>query len=166
VDSTLLGVDGRYRAHESLAVYAGLRYQDFSDGNRRVAVFTDGRWRQRNGPRYKLDVTGSLYASRNSREDAAYFNPERDFEALFGLDNQWRMFRRYARSLVHRLHARAGIYDQASFGGNLVWSLDYEFAWSLSDALELRMGWTRARRVYDGSPEYQTFWRAGLDGRF
>jgi biofilm PGA synthesis protein PgaA len=166
IDSNLVGFNAGYRRHESLSGFTGARYQDFSDGNRRMALFADGRWRQFNGQRYKLDATASLYTSTNSLDGASYFNPERDLELMLGLDHQWRMFRRYDQILVHRLSTRAGTYDQANYGSGLIWDLNYEINWDVTDALALRLGWNRARRMYDGAAEYQTYWLAALDGRF
>jgi biofilm PGA synthesis protein PgaA len=166
IETDLFGLTAVYRRHESLRLGSGLRYQDFDDGNERWSFSGDGHWRWLSRPTYKLDFTGSLYGSTNSLDDAVYFNPERDFEGLLGIDQRWRMFRRYDRSLGHRVHGRAGFYEQKSFGSDLVWSLDYELTWSASDALELRLGWHRARRVYDGGAEYQTFYLAALHGRF
>ena len=166
IDSNLVGFNVGYRRHELLSGFTGARYQDFSDGNRRIAFFADGRWRQFNGPQYKLDATASLYTSKNSLDGASYFNPERDLELMLGLDHQWRMFRRYDHILTHRLNTRAGTYDQANYGSGLIWDLNYEINWDVTDALALRLGWNRARRMYDGAAEYQTFWLAALDGRF
>ncbi len=123
-----------------------------------MAFFADGRWRQFNGPRYKLDAIASVYTSTNSLDGASYFNPERDFELMLGLDQHWRMFRRYDHILTHRLSTRAGTYDQANYGSDLIWDLNYEINWDVTDALALRLGWNRARRMYDGAAEYQTFW--------
>ncbi len=166
IDSDLFGLTAVYRRHESLRLASGVRYQDFDDGNERWSLYGDGHWRWISRAIYKLDLTGSLYSSTNSLDDAVYFNPERDLEGMLGIDQRWRMFRRYDRSLSHRLHGQAGLYEQKSFGSDLVWSLDYELTWSASDALELRLGWQRARRVYDGGAEYQTFFLASMNGRF
>ena len=166
VDSDLAGLNLGYQAHESFGVFSGLRYQDFSDGNRRTALFADARYRALTTSRYKLDLTAGAATSQNSLDDAAYFNPDRDFTAVAGLDNWLRTFRHYERWLQHRLHLWAGTYDQKSYGSDLIWGIDYELTWALSDALQLRGGWQRARRVYDGAPEYQTFFTAGLYGWF
>lgn len=166
VESDLAGLSLGYAAHESFGAFAGLRYQDFSDGNRRVALFADARYRALTTSRYKLDLTAGAATSNNSLDGAAYYNPERDFTAVAGFDNWLRTFRHYERWLQHRLHLWAGTYDQKTYGGDLIWGIDYELSWSLNDALQLRGGWQRARRVYDGAPEYQTFFTAGLYGWF
>jgi len=167
VDSNLAGIDVSYRRHESLRVFSGIRFQDFSDGNRRFAGFVDGHWRRITGPRYKLELTGGLAASSNSIGNVAnYFNPDRDFEVMVGADNHWLAYHRYDERLVHRLHAQVGLYNQQSFGTDFIWSLHYEVIWTVSDTLNLRLGARRGRRVYDGRPEDQTFLMAGLEGRF
>lgn len=171
IDSDLAGVDLEYRRDESFSAGAGVRYQDFDDGNERTGIFANTRWNVYNRPRYKVDVTG--YAATSSADDpnAPYFNPDRDYELSFGLDNRWLMYRRYEQTLTHRLGLGAGIYDQESYGpgdaydSEGIWDIDYEVIWTPNDAWELRGGWHRARRTYDGNNEYQEFWRLGIYGR-
>jgi biofilm PGA synthesis protein PgaA len=171
IDSDLAGLDLEYRRDESFAAGAGVRFQDFDDGNERTGIFANTRWRAINRPRYKLDVTG--YAATSSADDpnAPYFNPDRDYELSIGFDNRWLMYRRYEQTLTHRLGLGAGIYDQESYGSGDaydsegIWDIDYELIWTPNDAWELRGGWHRARRTYDGNNEYQEFWRIGIYGR-
>jgi hypothetical protein len=50
----------------------------------------------------------------------------------------------------------AGNYHQEDFGSDSTWALQYEQRWSPHDQFDLGYGIVRARRVYDGVPEYQT----------
>ena len=70
-------------------------------------------------------------------------------------------------ALLFRFLARKPV-GMISLGNSadLIWDLNYEINWDVTDALALRLGWNRARRMYDGAAEYQTFWLAALDGRF
>jgi hypothetical protein len=113
-----------------------------------------------------LDGYASFRGSQSSKEDAVYFNPERGLELLVGVDNVWRQFRLYDKALRHRFGANAGIYDQKQFGSDHVWTLDYDLNWDINEQLAMRVGWQRSRRVYDGGPEYATYWSFGFNGWF
>lgn len=165
IETDLAGLDIGFRRDESFAIGAGVRYQDFADGNERTGVFANGRWRAFTAPRYKLDLIGYLAASDAAQMDTPYFNPDRDFEIYAGLDNRWLMYRRYEQTLTHRLQLGTGVYDQKSYGSDGTWDLEYELVWAPTAAWELRGGWHRARRTYDGNPEYHSFWMLGVRGR-
>lgn len=162
--STDIGVD--WRAHERRSVHAGAGVSRFSDGNRRDSARLRGAQRLITAPHYRMDGLLGFYASRNTRAGASYFNPRSDHAVDFTLDNDWLMYRRYTHSFRHRLALSAGSYHQEDFGSDLIWSLRYEQRWSPNDRFDLGYGLMRARRVYDGSPEYQTTLMADLTWRF
>ena len=166
VESDVAAVTARYAAHESAAANFRLTRQDFSDGNVRTAFTADARRRLYTAPAFKLEATGELSTSHNSRDDVAYFNPERDLGVLAGLAGTWRQFRRYEQSFTHGLHARAGVYDQDGFGSDAVWLADYQFRAQLNNAVSLNAGIRRSRMVYDGEAEYATFFLGGVEVRF
>ncbi len=47
-----------------------------------------------------------------------------------------------------------------------MWAAQYEQRWNPFDRFELAYGLIRARRVYDGTPEYQSTFYLNLDWRF
>ena len=144
----------------------GLRYLDFSDGNRRRSIQGDAFQRLINHPHYKLYGTLGIYTSRNDRDNAPYFNPRRDLSVDLALINEWLQYRRYERSLRHRLAVGLGRYDQRGFGGGATWLLRYELQWNPCDRLELILGLSRAHRIYDGEGEDINRIHLNLDWRF
>lgn len=166
IESNLFGVDTTFRRSESWHVSAGLFYQDFDDGNDVLGLNADTRLRLYDRFTYMLDGYAAAYASKSSKDGAVYFNPERSLEFLVGIDNVWRQFRRYDKALTHRVGVNAGLYDQKRFGSDPIWTLDYELNWDINQQLAIRFGWERSRRVYDGGPEYATYWLFGLNGWF
>lgn len=165
IESDLLLVDARYQGNESWYVGSSLGYQDYTDGNDVVSLVANGHYRLINGYFYKLDGFASVGTSSGSNNNAVYFNPSSAFEAMVGVTNIWRQYRLYDRSLTHRLSFDVGTYDQSGFGSGGIWTLGYEVIWNLSDRHGLRAGWQRSRRIYDGGPEYGTFWLLGVDAR-
>jgi biofilm PGA synthesis protein PgaA len=113
-----------------------------------------------------MDGLLGIYASRNTRDDAPYFNPASDLAADVTLDNEWLLYRRYEYSFSHRLALTAGTYHQEDFGSDPTWALQYEQRWAPHDQFDLAYGVTRARRIYDGDAEYQTTLYLNLDWRF
>lgn len=166
IESDLLAVDTTFRRHESWSVSGGVYYQDFDDGNNVLGLNADTRLRLFDRMRYRLDGYAGVGASKSSKDDAVYFNPERGLQALVGVDNFWRQFRSYDKVLSHRFGANFGLYDQKRFGSDSIWTLEYELNWDINEQLALRFGWERSRRVYDGGPEYASFWLFGFNGWF
>lgn len=166
-------IDGRgvtlaadWRAHESRAIHAAAQSLDFSDDNRRRSLYLSGFQRLITGPHYKLDSRLELYTSRNTRNNAPYFNPAADFSTDVTLIQEWLLHRRYERSFRHRLATTAGRYRQRGFGTGTTWAARYEHEWHPGDRTGLTYGVTRARRIYDGAAEYQTILYLNLDWRF
>lgn len=159
-----IGAD--WRSSELRSVHAGARSIDFSDDNRRTSANVLGVQRLLTRSRYRLDGLLGFYASRNTRGDAPYFNPEQDFSADLTLDSEWLLFRRYDHAFRHRLALSVGTYHQQDFGSNSTWAARYEQRWNPADRTELSYGLMRARRVYDGVAEYQTTLYLNLDWRF
>jgi len=143
-------VEVAWRAHESRSAAISWGQMNFSDGNRRNSM--QARWTERviAGPVYKLEITGSLDASRNSSTGAPYFNPSHDFSPALEFSNEWQQWRRYTRAFTHRLVVSAGSYSQAGFGSGSTYAARYEQEWESDDRLTFRYGIGRSLHPYDG----------------
>jgi biofilm PGA synthesis protein PgaA len=99
-----------------------------------------------------MNLLGGVYASTNSLAAAAppYYNPRRDGSASMTVQNEWTQFRRYDRSLTHRLDMEFGRYWQAGHDSGRIQSLRYVIAWAPDDRSELRLALGYLRRPYDG----------------
>jgi biofilm PGA synthesis protein PgaA len=150
-----LALSARYRSHESRETSVFLGAMDFEDGNLREWLGASYSQRVLNRPHHKLRASVSTYFSRNSEDDAPYFNPSSDSEVTVGLEHEWRIFRDYDRSLVQRAGIYAGIYDQESYGSDSLWRFRIEHEWEISDRLNFSYGFDIARRPYDGNQEEQ-----------
>jgi biofilm PGA synthesis protein PgaA len=167
------GIGGRgaelaatYRVHESRTFAAGVRALDFSDGNLRTGASLAWSERLVTGPVYKLDLLLAADASRNSREDAPYFNPSSDFTPSLTLANDWLTWRRYARSFRQRLSLTLGSYRQSGFGAGGVWGVQYEHVWEVDRRLYLRYGLGRDAHPYDGARTTRDYALLTLGWRF
>lgn len=160
------GLVARYAVHESRRFALGFARMAFSDGNDRDGYL--GSWFERwvSTPRWRLESTASLGASRNSLAGAPYFNPASDLTATVELAGEWLAWRRYERSFRHRLATTLGRYDQQGFGAGSIVGVSYEHVWELDRRLYLRYGIGRSLRPYDGERTGRTSGSVTLDGRF
>ncbi len=95
IDGWSIDLGADWRAHERRSAHAGLQRIDFSDDNLRTAANARLAQRLMTRPHYHMDGLLGVYASRNTREDAPYFNPASDLSADFTLNNEWLLYRRY-----------------------------------------------------------------------
>ena len=155
-----------WRAHESRSAALSYAAMDFSDGNRRDIA--QARWTERVivGPVYKLEITGALYASSNTRTGAPYFNPSRDLSPTLEFANEWIQWRRYTRAFRHRVAVTVGNYWQQGFGTGSVAGIRYEQEWTADDRLTLRYGLGRTQHPYDGVKTTRDFAYVSLNWRF
>ena len=165
VSSNQLALRAGFHANEMLSLGGTLALANFDDGNNRRSIYAYGRQRIMNQPRFKLDATGTLGASRNSLDTASYYNPSQDRTVAAGADMRWTRPLGNSRSLYHRLHPQVGSYYQESYSSNYLWSLDYEFGMRFNDSWSMRVGIQRARHAYDGDAEYSDTLLLGLEGR-
>lgn len=166
VTGQLAAMSAQYRWHESQRAAIGYSYLDLSDDNRRQALSGLFERRVITRPRYTLTGALGIYHSHNSESDVAYFNPESDFAWDLTADNAWRVWRHYERSFEHRLKLTVGRYWQERFDTHGTWAVAYEHRWGLSDALRFSYGISRARRVFDGAPEFVDSVYGSLDAFF
>lgn len=150
-DSARIGLG--FRRHESEGLSIGLQRLRYEDGNRRDAFDISANRRWFSAPH--LLVTGLLDidASRATREDAPYFNPERTASLDLGVGIDRIGWRHYDRHFRHRIAASAGPHWQADFGTSWVPALRYGHEWQFTPTRELQYGLSWARPVYDGQRE-------------
>lgn len=157
-----LGVSGGFRRDERSELSLSLTRQDFSDGNRRDGAAFALREQVLTRPRFKLDLHGELGASRNTREQAPYFNPRRDAIALVGVRADWMTWRHYEYRFQQRIGLAAGSYWQQDFGSSSVLRADYAHEWQFGPGWSLNYGIGWYRQAYDGRRESRREWFAAL----
>jgi poly-beta-1,6 N-acetyl-D-glucosamine export porin PgaA len=155
-----------YAWHESTSFSANVRGLDFTDGNQRRSVRAVFAQRIVDRPRFDVTLRPEVYASRNSLENAPYFNPSQDFAATLAVDVQHVIWREYERSFGQRVVASAGSYWQQGYGTGGIGGVLYEQAWRSDPRTEFRYGVEWNRRLYDGVPERTWILFASLVTRF
>ena len=157
---------GQYRWHESRSTGLNLSYLDFSDANERKSI--NGFWQERwySQYTYKFSTRIDLYASRNSKSNAIYFNPESDLAGSIALENDWLSWRQHEDSLHQRLILSTGFYNQKKHSAGNTWGLQYEHRWTAAYRLEITYGIKRSSNLYDGNDELSWSYYLLLDWRF
>ena len=154
-----------WRWHESSSVSGFLGWYPFTDGNRRLVGGMELRQKLLDLPHFDLTGRGDLYTSSNTRSDAPYFNPSRDFAATAGLLAEHVAWRRYETSFVQALSLDAGSYSQQGYGTGWIGTLGYEHRWRFDPLTEFRYGVLLTRRIYDGDPSRGITFVFGLTQR-
>lgn len=148
LDSTV-----QWRASELLAARLGVQAANFSDGNRRRAADLGVTGRVLTRPRLQLDLGADLYASHNTQDDTAYFNPRRDGAATVTAHLDHVLSERYGRSWHQLVDLAVGSYAQQGQSAGWVADLGYGQAWQPREGLGFgwRLGWHS--QPYDGRRE-------------
>lgn len=139
--------------------YGTVNDYDFSDSNRRRNFFTTAGYAYEMLPHREQRVYLEWYQSRNTLDDAPYFNPGRDRSLGVVHRTDFVFDSRYKRH-VDSLYLTMSDYAQDDFGSHWKWSVKYEQDYDFDDAQSLLWGVTYARNVYDGARENE--WRAEL----
>jgi biofilm PGA synthesis protein PgaA len=155
IDSDKVEASITYRESEWRSYHLFLSRMKFSDGNRREEGLFDyeqGLFVKNN---WKMRIFLDLYTSRNSREDAPYFNPDHDINLSVTHMTEQTLWRIYDKAFVHKLFLTAGMYKQSDFANQAIWSIRYQQEHDFSDTHALLWGISFSRKVYDGNPTHE-----------
>ncbi|UGB37796.1 poly-beta-1,6 N-acetyl-D-glucosamine export porin PgaA [Frateuria soli] len=148
LDSTI-----EWRPSELLAARLGVQAANFSDGNRRRAADLGVTGRVLTRPRLQLELGADLYASHNTLDDAAYFNPRRDGAATVTAHLDHVLAERYGRNWHQFVDVAVGSYTQQGQSAGWVADAGYGQTWQPHEGLGFgwRLGWHS--QPYDGRRE-------------
>lgn len=125
----------------------------FSDGNDRMEAGASGAERLYTAPHLKADLLVDLWASRNSREDAPYFNPRSDLTVLPSARLTHTLYRRYETVWEQQFLAGAGSYSQQGYGTGAILLVGYGQRFRTNDVFDIGATITGTSRPYDGQRE-------------
>lgn len=166
VTATRVLIEPEWQLDESRKLSSIVGYMHFSDGNERLMLSANWQERIWSGPRYRADLTGSIWSSFNSNPGANYFNPAEDFSPTLALRNDWLTWRNYDVSLRQRLTLTAGGYWQRHYDVGHILGVLYEHEWEVTPLLSLTYGFGRLLHPYDGSQTARNYGSLALNWRF
>lgn len=143
----------RWRGDERREWKFSVAASDFSDGNHRIEADLSGRQRLATTPTLKLDALLELSASRNTLEDAPYFNPASDVTVVPALRLTHTLYRRYETQWEQQLLFGAGAYSQQGHGTGALVTVGYGQRFRYNSVLDLGFLVSSTSRPYDGQRE-------------
>lgn len=152
IEADKLELGMAYRESEWRSYRLSISRHIFSDGNDRdqaLLGYEQGLYVKKD---WMMRLFLELFTSRNSRDDAPYFNPESDWSLSATTMIQHTAWRIYNRSFVHRLFLTLGNYKQSGFSNDVTGSIRYEQDHEFSDTQALLWGINLGRNIYDGDP--------------
>lgn len=153
IDGNAASLGASYRWSELMQATAGASYMHLSDGNTRQGLSLALDRRIYTTPHYKANLNLNAATSRNSLDNAVYFNPKSDISIGATLRQDWITWRRYDRSFTQRLGLSVGNYQQQNFGSKGTWSISYSHDWEFDGIFELEYGISHSSQPYDGITE-------------
>lgn len=139
-----------YRASDWQNCNLSLSHFRFDDDNDRDEVlfnYEQGIWVKGD---WKMRLVLEFYGSRNSLDDAPYFNPASDWSLAGTHMTEHTLWRIYERAFVQRLFLTFGNYKQSGFSNDIIGAIRYEQDFEFSNTQGLLWGAVLARNVYDG----------------
>jgi biofilm PGA synthesis protein PgaA len=155
-----------YRFSEMRELSGSIQGSNFTDGNNRVEA--GARFRQRLIDIPHLDIDGrlDLYGSKNSKNNAPYYNPEHDFSLEGSAHMDHVFYRHYDHLLAHQLDVGYGFYNQKRYGSDWIGHIRYEHRYRFFPWLEMLAGFEFGQNVYDGHSEPYRLARFMINGKF
>ncbi|MFO2466068.1 poly-beta-1,6 N-acetyl-D-glucosamine export porin PgaA [Pseudomonas sp. 15FMM2] len=143
----------RWRANESREWKLALSPSHFSDGNDRVEALLTGREGVYRSPGVQVDLGLEVATSRNSKKEAAYFNPRSDFSVLPTVNVNHVLYNRYETQWSQQFQVGAGTYSQHDYATGGVGMLSYGQRYRWNDVVETGANLSWINRPYDGERE-------------
>lgn len=134
---------------------ASVNQYDFSDTNRRFGFFTTLGYAYEMRPTREQRLFLEWYQSRNSLENAGYFNPLRDRALGLAHKTDFIYDSRFQRHVDH-LYFTVSSYYQEGYGTHGRWGVKYEQDYDFDHHSALLIGAGYYRNVYDASYENET----------
>ena len=145
-----LNLSINFTENESRSINSNLSYAHLSDNNNRTEVSANWQERWVSGPLYKLDTVFSVSSSKNTLNDAIYFNPIRDYSADVQMVNEWTFWRNYQKSFKNTLVLGAGKYWQTNFQPGVMQQVRYTHEWTIDSARQIEYGIAHEKHPFDG----------------
>lgn len=139
-----------YRRSESSLISIGAGTMGFSDGNNASKIKADLVHRVHTTPSLTVDALFDVEAKRNARPQEAYYSPARELQGLVGIDVGQVFARRHERYAKNIVTLQGGSYFEQGYGSRWEKKIGDKLAYHATNALEVDLGMTFGRMVYEG----------------
>ncbi|MBY8603664.1 poly-beta-1,6 N-acetyl-D-glucosamine export porin PgaA [Burkholderia arboris] len=142
-----------YRQNDRRQVKLSYGVSRYSDANLHQEIAANVTQRVYTTANQLVNVSLDLGTDSNTRQDAPYFNPGRDYAAAATVMHQLTLWKKGDMSLQQRLSASGGVYNERGFGTSPLWSARLEHAWTFKHDITLTYGVEVSSHAYDGQRE-------------
>ncbi|WP_233343072.1 poly-beta-1,6 N-acetyl-D-glucosamine export porin PgaA [Burkholderia cepacia] len=142
-----------YRQSDRREVKLSYGVSRYSDSNLHQEISATGTQRVYTSATQLVNVSLDLGTDSNTRQDAPYFNPGRDYAAAATVMHQLTLWKKGDMSLQQRLSASGGVYNERGFGTSPLWTARLEHAWTFKHDITLTYGVEVSSHAYDGQRE-------------
>ncbi|ALX13561.1 hypothetical protein P350_18150 [Burkholderia cepacia JBK9] len=142
-----------YRQNDRRQVKLSYGVSRYSDSNLHQEIAANVTQRVYTSANQLVNVSLDLGTDSNTRQDAPYFNPGRDYAAAATAMHQLTLWKKGDMSLQQRVSVSGGVYNERGFGTSPLWSARLEHAWTFKHDITLTYGVEVSSHAYDGQRE-------------
>ncbi|MBR8050135.1 poly-beta-1,6 N-acetyl-D-glucosamine export porin PgaA [Burkholderia vietnamiensis] len=142
-----------YRQNDRREVRLSYGVNRYSDSNLHQEIAASATQRVYTSANQLVNVSLDLGTDSNTRQDAPYFSPGRDYAAAVTVMHQLMLWKKGDMGLQQRVSVSGGMYNERGFGTSALWSARIEHAWTFKRDITLSYGIEVSSHAYDGQRE-------------
>nr|WP_241020885.1 poly-beta-1,6 N-acetyl-D-glucosamine export porin PgaA [Burkholderia sp. Ac-20344] len=142
-----------YRQNDRREVKLSYGVSRYSDSNLHQEIAATATQRVYTTANQLVNVSLDLGTDSNTRRDAPYFSPGRDYAAAATVMHQLTLWKKGDMGLRQRVSVSGGVYNERGFGTSPLWSARLEHAWTFKHDITLTYGVEVSSHAYDGQRE-------------
>ncbi|PRG12027.1 poly-beta-1,6 N-acetyl-D-glucosamine export porin PgaA [Burkholderia ambifaria] len=142
-----------YRQNDRREVKLNYGVSRYSDSNLHQEITATATQRVYTSANQLVNVSLDLGTDSNTRRDAPYFSPGRDYAAAATVMHQLTLWKKGDMGLQQRISVSGGAYNERGFGTSALWSARLEHAWTFKHDITLSYGIEVSSHAYDGERE-------------
>ncbi|HKT63091.1 MAG TPA: poly-beta-1,6 N-acetyl-D-glucosamine export porin PgaA [Burkholderia sp.] len=142
-----------YRQNDRREVKLSYGVSRYSDSNFHQEISATATQRVYTAANQLVNVSLELGTDSNTRQDAPYFSPRRDYAAAATVMHQLTLWKKGDMGLQQRISVSGGAYNERGFGTSPLWSARLEHAWTFKHDITLSYGVEVSSHAYDGQRE-------------
>ncbi|MGU2414561.1 poly-beta-1,6 N-acetyl-D-glucosamine export porin PgaA [Burkholderia cenocepacia] len=142
-----------YRQNDRREVKLSYGVSRYSDSNLHQEIAATATQRVYTSANQLVNVSLNLGTDSNTRHDAPYFSPGRDYAAAATVMHQLTLWKKGDTGLQQRVSVSGGVYNERGFGTSPLWSARLEHAWTFKHDITLSYGVEVSSHAYDGQRE-------------
>ncbi|AFQ50902.1 poly-beta-1,6 N-acetyl-D-glucosamine export porin PgaA [Burkholderia cepacia] len=142
-----------YRQNDRREIKLSYGVSRYSDSNLHQEIAATATQRVYTSAKQLVNVSLELGTDSNTRQNAPYFSPGRDYAAAATVMHQLTLWKKGDMSLQQRVSVSGGVYNERGFGSSPLWSARLEHAWTFKHDITLSYGVEVSSHAYDGQRE-------------